>query len=96
MHNKTKDSAQKPQSAAGLPGEISPESSAPEPLQKAPLRPVEFVADCPACERPLRLDPCEWEEDASGAFAAHGPERYPVCEYCRTQFEIVPVRVLPA
>lgn len=65
------------------------------PLQKAPLRPVEFVADCPACERPLRLDACEWEEEASGAFAAHGPERYPVCEYCRTQFEIIPVQVVP-
>ena len=66
------------------------------PLQKAPLRPVEFAVDCPACERPLHLDSCEWGQVTSGAFAADGPERYPVCEYCGTQFEIVAVRVVPA
>lgn len=66
------------------------------PLQKAPMRPVEFVADCPACERPSHVDPCEWEQVTSGAFAAYGPGRWPVCEYCKVQFEVVPVRVVPA
>lgn len=63
---------------------------------RAPMRPVEFVADCPACERPSHVDGSEWEQVTSGAFAAHGPGRWPVCEYCKTQFEVVAVQVVPA
>jgi hypothetical protein len=66
------------------------------PLSKAPMRPVEWVADCPHCERESDIAPSDWEELTSGAFSAHGPGRYPVCEYCKMQFEIVPVQVLPA
>lgn len=65
------------------------------PCPRAPMRPVEFVADCPACERTSYVALTEWEQVTSGAFAAHGPGRWPVCEYCKTQFEVVAVQVVP-
>jgi hypothetical protein len=42
----------------------------------------------------MLLDDCEWEQEPSGAYAAHGAERWPVCSYCKTQFEIVAVQVI--
>jgi len=65
-----------------------------EPCPRSPLRPVSFSVDCPACERTMLLDDCEWEQEPSGAYAAHGAERWPVCSYCKTQFEIVAVQVI--
>jgi hypothetical protein len=62
---------------------------------RSPLRPLEFAVDCPACERTMVLDACEWDQEPSGTFAAHGPERWPVCEYCQTQFEVEAVQVVP-
>jgi len=57
------------------------------------MRPVEFVADCPACERPSFIAEMEWEQVTSGAFAPVALGRWPVCKYCKTQFEVVAVRV---
>lgn len=65
------------------------------PCTRSPLRPLEFAVDCPACERTMLLDACEWEQEPSGAYAAHGPERWPVCGYCKTQFEVEAVQVVP-
>jgi hypothetical protein len=65
------------------------------PCPRSPLRPLEFAVDCPACERTMLLEACEWEQEPSGAYAAHGPERWPVCGYCKTQFEVEAVQVVP-
>lgn len=65
------------------------------PCPRSPLRPLQFAVDCPACERTMLLEACEWEQEPSGAYAAHGPERWPVCEYCDAQFEVQAVQVVP-
>jgi hypothetical protein len=63
-------------------------------MPRAPMRPVEWVADCPACDRASHIDDSEWEQSSSGAFHATGPGMFPVCEYCKIQFRIVPVQIV--
>lgn len=64
-------------------------------LLRAPMRPETWYALCPACDRPHAIDGCEWEERPDGSLAAVDDARFPVCEYCKTQFEVVAVQMAP-
>ncbi len=66
------------------------------PLPRVPMQPETWYARCPACERPHHLDGCEWEERDDGSLAAVDDARFPVCEYCKTKFEIAPMQVREA
>jgi hypothetical protein len=49
------------------------------------------VITCPICEASYETD--EIAETDTGTYLAHGPERYPRCDACDTQFEVAPVRI---
>jgi hypothetical protein len=66
------------------------------PLALPKARPVVIWMgyECPKCHDMLRVNCDDLEEDDAGRLAPEGPDRYPLCPMCETQFECQPVRIV--
>ena len=64
----------------------------PAPLVRVTPTPTAWQAECPVCTR--LLEDLEMVEDFAGNLTVDGPDRYPRCYECDTQFEIAAVRVV--
>ena len=67
---------------------------APLPAAHAAIRWLEY--ECPACGELLIVAADLLGEDDAGWIAPEGPDRYPLCAHCETQFECLPVRLMTA
>lgn len=65
-------------------------------MPRAVMWPVSFNVACPGCEDRKDIDDCDWVEDHAGNFRTDGAARFPVCEQCGLQFEVLPVRMMEA
>ena len=71
-----------------------PPDDTPLPVAHAAIRWLEY--ECPACGELLILAADLLDEDDAGWIAPFGPDRYPLCTSCETQFECQPVRLMTA
>lgn len=52
------------------------------------MQPTAWEVLCPYCGTTVQLD-CDMVEDSGGGISPEPAERWPVCEECHKQFEIV-------
>lgn len=64
------------------------------PQSHVAIRWLEY--ECPACEGLTAYCADQLHEDDAGWIAPDGPDRYPICPDCQTQFECPPVRLMTA
>jgi len=72
----------------------APVSGTPLPVAHAAIHWLEY--ECPACGELLILEADLLHEDDAGWIGPEGPDRYPLCAHCETQFECQPVRLMTA